>query len=105
MANPRVSVIMATYNHAPFVAEAIQSVLSQDFGDFEFIIADDGSSDGTRDVVGRIQDPRIRFYPNTVNRGACVVTNELIDRSTGEYVALINSDDCWLQSKLSGQVR
>lgn len=105
MANPRVSVIMATYNHAPFVADAIQSVLSQDFDDFEFVIADDGSGDGTRDVVDRVQDSRIRFYPNTINRGACVVTNELIERSTGEYIALINSDDCWLQGKLSRQVQ
>ncbi|MFM0051926.1 glycosyltransferase [Caballeronia grimmiae] len=103
--HPKVSVIMATYNHGPYVAEAIHSVLSQDFTDFEFIIADDGSTDDTREVVASIEDARISFYPNVVNRGACIVTNELIGHCTGEYIALLNSDDRWLPGKLRRQVR
>lgn len=95
---------MATYNHEPFVAEAMQSVLSQKGVDFEFVIADDGSSDATRDVVSSVSDPRIRFMPNVVNRGACVVTNELIQASRGEYIALLNSDDAWVNDKLAAQV-
>jgi len=101
---PKVSVIMATYNHGPFVAEAIDSVLSQQGVEFEFLIADDGSSDNTRDVVAEFQDRRIRFFPNKVNRGACIVTNELIEKSRGEYIALINSDDAWVKDKLRYQV-
>ncbi|GJH35708.1 glycosyltransferase [Paraburkholderia hospita] len=102
--HPKVSVIMATYNHGRFVAEAIESVLSQDFTDFEFIISDDGSTDDTREVVASVSDPRIQFYPNTINRGACVVTNELISKCRGTYIALLNSDDRWLDGKLSRQV-
>lgn len=106
MSNPTISVIMATYNHAPFVAQAIDSVLKQVGVDFEFLIADDGSQDNTREVVASIQDPRIRFYPNEVNRGACVVTNELIERASGEFIALINSDDYWIgPDKLAYQLQ
>lgn len=103
--NPTISVIMATYNHAKYVEQAINSVLAQQDVDFEFLIADDGSSDNTRDVVASIVDDRIRFFPNTINRGACVVTNELIQRATGNYIALINSDDYWSgDRKLSYQL-
>ncbi|MDR3423604.1 MAG: glycosyltransferase [Alphaproteobacteria bacterium] len=93
--NPTISVIMPTYNHAPFVEQAIQSVLDQQGADFEFLIADDGSSDRTRDVVASVQDQRIAFFPNKINRGAAIVTNELINKASGEFIALINSDDCW----------
>lgn len=104
MQSPRVSVIMATYNHEAFVEEAMESVLCQQGIDFEFLIADDGSSDDTRAVVAAKKDHRISFFPGTVNRGACVVTNELIQRAQGEYVALINSDDAWPPEKLQYQV-
>ncbi len=103
---PTVSVIMATYNHADFVAQAIASVLSQRGVDFEFLIADDGSSDCTREVVASIHDERIRFFPNEVNRGACAVTNELIRLASGEFIALINSDDFWIDGdKLAYQLQ
>lgn len=103
---PTISVIMATYNHAEFVAQAIESVLNQKGVDFEFLIADDGSVDGTRSAVEVTRDPRIRFFPNEVNRGACEVTNELIQKANGEFVALINSDDYWIgDDKLSYQLQ
>ncbi|WP_367849436.1 glycosyltransferase [Rhodoferax sp. WC2427] len=95
MNKPTVSVIMPTYNHSKYVKQAIESVLSQTDVDFELIISDDGSTDNTRDVITSISDDRILFFPNTVNRGACIVTNELIGRSRGEFIALINSDDYW----------
>jgi glycosyltransferase involved in cell wall biosynthesis len=103
---PQVSVVMATYNHADFVAQAIESVLAQRDVDLEFLIADDGSEDSTSSVVSSIRDERISFVPHESNRGACVVTNELIQRATGEYVALINSDDYWIgDDKLASQVQ
>jgi glycosyltransferase involved in cell wall biosynthesis len=101
---PKISVIMATYNHAPFVAQSVRSVLDQSFADFEFLISDDGSSDSTGDVVRRFSDPRLQFYPNSVNRGACTVTNELVQRASGDYVAVINSDDYWAPDKLAVQL-
>ncbi|TXH58542.1 MAG: glycosyltransferase [Desulfurellales bacterium] len=104
MTLPKVSVIMPTFNHELFVKEAIESVLSQEGVDLELIVADDGSSDSTRDRVAEVRDERIRFFPNEVNRGACVVTNELIERASGEYIALINSDDAWMPGKLEFQL-
>jgi len=106
MKSPTISVIMATYNHADFVAQAIDSVLNQRGVNFEFLIADDGSVDRTREVVASIHDERIHFFPNEVNRGACVVTNELIQRASGEFIALINSDDYWIgNDKLAYQLK
>jgi len=106
MNQPTVTVIMATFNHADFVKLAIESVLVQQGVTFEFLISDDGSSDKTREIVAAIKDERIRFFPNETNRGACVVTNELIERASGEFIALINSDDAWIGTdKLAYQVR
>ncbi|MDD4904615.1 MAG: glycosyltransferase [Methylobacter tundripaludum] len=103
---PTVSVIMTTYNHADFVKQAMESVLAQKEVDFEFLIADDGSTDRTREIVSSIKDERIQFFPNMNNRGACVVINELIERALGEFIALINPDDYWIdQDKLAYQVQ
>lgn len=96
MTTPTVSVVMATYNHASYVAEAIDSVLQQSDVDFEFLIADDGSTDSTPQVVQSIHDPRIRFSAHHSNRGACIVINELIEQASGDFIALINSDDRWV---------
>ena len=104
MIKPKISVIMATYNHESFVSEAINSVLAQEGVAFEFLIGDDGSSDNTRDVVESLRDKRIKFFPNQINRGACTVANELVERSRGEYIALINSDDAWIEDKLTHQL-
>jgi glycosyltransferase involved in cell wall biosynthesis len=103
MKSPQISVIMATYNHAPYVVEAINSVLDQDFKDIEFLIADDGSKDGTADAVESVSDPRIQFTRHSVNRGAGEVGRELILKATGKYLALMNSDDVWRPGKLSYQ--
>lgn len=105
MKAPIISVIMATYNHAQFVARAMESVLTQQGVDFEFLIADDGSTDETQAVIASISDKRIRFFPNKENRGAAIVTNELIGRAEGEFIALINSDDFWVDTgKLAYQL-
>lgn len=105
MTPPVISVVMASYNHAAYVAQAITSVLAQRDVSFEFLIADDGSSDATREVIESFKDARIRFFPHLINRGASVVTNELIERATGEFVALINSDDYWVdEDKLAFQL-
>ncbi|MGO4870476.1 MAG: glycosyltransferase [Roseiarcus sp.] len=104
MRAPKVSVLMPAYNHVNFVGEAISSVLDQDFIDFEFLVSDDGSSDGTPDVARSFHDDRLSVFVHRVNRGAAVVHNELIQRATGKYVAVINSDDAWSRDKLSVQV-
>ncbi|WP_161988080.1 glycosyltransferase family 2 protein [Variovorax guangxiensis] len=102
---PRVSVIMPSYNHARYIRSAIESVLAQTFKDLELLVSDDGSIDDTSNVVAQISDPRLSFVANPFNRGAGIVTNELIARARGEFIALLNSDDEWVADKLERQVR
>jgi len=103
---PLISVIMATYNHEAFVSVAIDSVLNQKNVNFEFLISDDGSNDNTANVVRKYNDSRIKFFENKINRGACTVTNELIQKASGKYIALMNSDDIWnADNKLEIQIK
>lgn len=102
-----VSVIIPSYNHAKFIAQSIESVLCQQNVDFELLIADDGSSDNTLEVLEPYRDDsRIRIFDNKINQGAGVVTKQLIEHAKGQYIALLNSDDFWSDElKLSKQVK
>lgn len=103
---PRVSVIVPSYNHRPYLGECIDSVLEQDFVDWELVIVDDCSSDGSfqllQDYASR--DARIRVFQNSQNMGAYATEQAALDQSTGPLVAVLNSDDLWRPSKLSKQV-
>ena len=90
-----VSVVMSTYNHVDYVGAAIESVLGQSHENFEFLITDDGSSDGTVEVIKKYSDPRINYIGSGKNRGACAAINELIKKTKGSYLCIINSDDMW----------
>lgn len=99
-----VSVIMPLYNKAPYVAEAISSVLEQDYTDFELIICDDGSTDGSQDVVRSFTDPRIRFYQNEKNLGTPGNGNRCFDLCKGKYVIRMDADDVMPGKRISRQV-
>lgn len=102
---PKVSVILTSFNHGRFVAEAIDSVLRQSFADFELIIWDDASSDDSWEVIGRHSDPRIKAFRNDVPMRAIAGVNRAIaEVAKGAYVALHHSDDVWEQDKLRRQV-
>jgi glycosyltransferase involved in cell wall biosynthesis len=101
---PKVSVIIPAYNHERFVREAVESVLGQTFGDLEICITDDCSTDGTADVVASMRDERIRFKRLDKNSGVSAAMNDAIRRSSGEYIAVLNSDDCYLPDKTAIQV-
>lgn len=106
---PRVSVIIPTYNRARVIRDAVDSVLAQDFRDFELIVVDDGSTDGTRDILDAYLDasdgnfPRIRALTQE-NRGVSAARNRGIAAASGQYVAFLDSDDLWFPKKLSTQV-
>jgi len=101
-----VSVIMPNYNKAQFVAEAIQSVLQQSMKDFEFIIVDDGSTDGSLDVIRDVtrNDGRVRVLSNGNNRGVSFTINKGMREVTGKYVCLIGSDDLFRPERLERMV-
>lgn len=98
--NPIISVIMPAYNHEKYVGEAIESVLNQSFEDFEFIIINDGSTDGTDRVIRIYNDPRIRYYTQE-NMDAYNALNRGLSLAKGRYISIINSDDVYHKERLS----
>jgi glycosyltransferase involved in cell wall biosynthesis len=103
--NPKVSVVIPTYNRAHLISRAIQSVLNQTYQDFEIIIVDDGSKDNTEEVVKNLNDNRIRYIRHNTNKGASAARNTGIKASKGEYIAFQDSDDKWFPDKLEQQVK
>ncbi len=101
---PKISVIMPAYNAEKYIAEAIESILNQTFDDFEFIIIDDGSTDGTVCVVKGYSDKRILFYQNEHNMGVATTLNRGLGLATGEYIARMDSDDISLPERFEKQV-
>ncbi len=99
---PRVSIITAAYNHARFIRQAIESAQGQTYRDFEHVVVDDGSSDGTAEVLRSFGD-RISYIRQD-NCGAHAALNRAIRESSGELIALLDSDDAWLPNKLERQV-
>lgn len=100
---PMVSIIIATFNRANFIGKAIESVLDQTYPNFELIIIDDGSTDGTANVVARYQDSRIT-YRWIENGERSRARNLGIKLSRGKYIAFLDSDDWYLPNKLADQV-
>jgi glycosyltransferase involved in cell wall biosynthesis len=107
MMTPQISVIIPSFNHARFLSTAIESVQSQSVQDIEIIIVDDGSTDGSAEVIQQLLDSgdkRIRAVIFENNRGACTAINTGIEVSTAPLIAICNSDDAWESDKLSKQL-
>lgn len=102
--SPRVTVLMPVFNGAEYLQEAIESILRQSFGDFEFLIVDDGSSDESAAVAERCADPRIRLVRNGTNRGLVASLNLGLDLARGDYVARMDADDISMRDRLQRQV-
>ncbi len=102
--HPRVSVIIPLYNHEKFVGEAIESVLAQSFSDFELIIINDGSTDGSEGVVKGIRDDRITYFAHA-NQGAAQTINRGIQLARGEYLSILNSDDVYYRNRFAEAVQ
>ncbi len=101
---PRVTVYIPAFQHERHVGEAIDSVLAQKFTDFELIICDDASADGTWEAIGRFSDPRIVALRNSENLGASATARRCLAAASGEFIAPMSSDDVWLPEKLGRQV-
>ncbi len=102
----KVSALLCTYNTPePYLREAIESVLTQTFPDFELIVLDDGSTTvDVERVVKSYSDDRIRFYKNEENLGISETRNKLVDLANGEYLAVIDHDDVSLPRRFEKQV-
>jgi glycosyltransferase involved in cell wall biosynthesis len=94
-----VSVIIPSYNHADYIASAVQSVLSQTWQDLELIVVDDGSEDDSLRVLGGFADRRMRILTQE-NQGAHAALNRGLGECGGKYLAMLNSDDCYHPQRL-----
>ncbi len=103
---PRISCAMPVYNTTAYLAEAIESILGQTYTDFEFLIANDGSTDGSDDIIAQYakQDSRIVHLSRTENRGLVFTRNELLDHAQGEWLATMDSDDIALPERFERQL-
>lgn len=95
----KVSVVIPTYNRAKYLPEALKSVLTQTFVDFELVVVDDGSTDNTAEIVRAMADPRIRYIAQS-NRGVAGALNTGWRAARGEYIGRLDSDDVWLPNLL-----
>lgn len=103
---PAVSVVIPVYNCERYLRQTLDSVLAQDFRDFEIVVVDDGSTDASRRIVEEYmtrEPQRIRLIP-LQNGGVCIARNTGLRESRGRYVAMLDHDDYWYPNKLSSQL-
>ena len=106
MSNPKVTVLMSVYNRSKYLREAIDSILSQTLMSFEFIIIDDGSTDGTWDILTEYadQDQRIALVQNRKNLGLSQSLNKGLVLAQGNYIARQDADDVSMLERLAAQI-
>jgi glycosyltransferase involved in cell wall biosynthesis len=92
--HPQVSIIMPTYNREAIIFTAIESVLDQDYENWELFVCDDASTDNTREVVSRIKDPRVK-YLKLPRKGAAAARNAGLALGRGDFIAYLDSDNYW----------
>ncbi|HEB76425.1 MAG TPA: glycosyltransferase family 2 protein [Nitrospirae bacterium] len=99
--SPRFSVLMASYNNAPYIAVAVESVINQTFKEWELVIVDDCSTDDSVEVVeAYLSDPRIRFFRNSSNLGYIGTLRRLIEESRADILGILDSDDALTSNAL-----
>lgn len=104
MPSPIVTVLMPCYNGERFLGEAIQSILDQTLSDFELLLVDDGSTDGSLDIAKAFSDPRIRILKNPSNLGLAATLNNGLHAAKGRYIARLDCDDLSSRNRLERQV-
>ena len=102
--NDMVSIVVPVYNAAGCIRDTIASVQNQDYKDFELILVDDGSLDGTYEIMKEYESENIRVLANDEKKGAAGARNCGIKNALGRYVAFLDADDMWLPDKLSKQL-
>jgi len=104
MKHPDLSIVMPVYNSASYVAEAIESVLSQTFTNFELIIINDASTDGSTELLETFKDDRLRIFTNDDNKGIVFSRNRGLNEARGNFIAQFDSDDIARHDKFEKQL-
>ena len=101
-----VSIVMPAYNAQDYIQEAIQSVLQQTYTEWELLVIDDASSDRTAEIVNQLvrKDRRVHYIKNKANIGAAESRNRGVELAEGQWIAFLDSDDCWHPDKLKKQM-
>ena len=102
---PKISVIMSVYNGERYVSEAIESILNQTFADFEFIIVNDGSTDGSLEIIQTYNDTRIRLLNNETNLGIPRSSNKALEQARAQYIARMDADDVSVPNRFELQLK
>lgn len=107
MHEPLVSIITPTFNSEAFISETIESVQGQTYSNWEHIIVDDGSTDGTWDLLQNLaaNDSRIKVFSLNTNSGSAVARNKAIDEAQGNYMTFIDSDDIWFPDFIESSIK
>ena len=100
MQNPLITVGIPSYNHAKFLAKALDSATKQTYSNLEIIVVDNYSSDGTDEVLSSFNDPRISIVKVSNGGSIAVSRNIILNKSQGEWIAFLDSDDWWTLDKL-----
>ena len=103
--SPVFSIVLCTYNAQTYLDECIRSLLRQTYADFELIIVDDGSRDGTLAYLNTLTDPRIRIIPLEINRGLIFARNRGFDEAKGHYISIMDADDIAHPRRLEEQLK
>ena len=103
MSKPVVSIIVPAFNRKRYLRQTLDAIFSQTFEDFEVIVVDDGSTDGTASEVDSIVDPRLILI-QTHRKGPAKARNTGVRRASGRFLAFCDSDDLWIQDKLARQI-
>jgi glycosyltransferase involved in cell wall biosynthesis len=101
---PIITVAMSVRDNASTVGEAVRSILTQTYGDFEFVIVNDGSRDSTACVLAQFSDPRIRVISHPASAGLAVRLNEIVALARGEFIARMDGDDFSYPERLESQL-
>ncbi|WP_407525576.1 glycosyltransferase [Lacibacter sp. MH-610] len=104
MSQPLISIITPCYNAAPFLKEAMDSVLSQTYPHFEWVLVNDGSTDATEAIIHSSNDARIRYYKQE-NKGQCAASNFGLSKATGDYIKFFDADDVMNAQHLEAQLK
>lgn len=99
---PLISIMMPTYNNGKYITQAIESIYIQNYSNIEIIVVDDGSNDNTKEVLKKYKDIKY-FYIE--HKGISTARNVALEKSKGEYIAFLDSDDYWLPNKLNVQMQ
>ena len=104
MNNPLVSIMMPVYNGLPYIKASLESLYRQSYSNWECIVVDDGSTDGTTQFLNSLTDKRIRVFRFKKNKGRSAARQKALEEACGKYLAMLDADDIYHPEKLKKQV-